>query len=332
MPEESLTVNAAFVAPITVSGSLTMRTKGLAQLDKAFLFLYSDASYQASAAPVISLSSSISPASTTNGVTTYQPIPWSVKLAPSAAAKPYYAKLSYGTSGEAQLEKQLGLLFSAGNATVSAGTKTVDLGIVTIHGTLSATLNGASIYSDSTHGYFLRAYPNDTYTGDPLGETPIAAPDGAWSLLIPDTYSTVYFMLLNNNNGSYRLGVRAVTTNAIALNGTFTAKIIGGTVSNTGGITASAKLVMILDGTASTFADVVQKVNSGEIAKLALEDLTMIDNAGAWKTSVMSDIVSAYVLVILDDNTGYITKNKVTLTTSTTNLDIADMSNIGAAP
>ncbi|MDR3334123.1 MAG: hypothetical protein LBT13_04425, partial [Treponema sp.] len=320
MPAENITVSASFVTPITVNGSLVIKTKGLTgQLSGANLYLYSDASYDTQVASLY-LSGFGSGTQGTDGFTTYQAVNWEAKLAPSVTAKPYYAKLYYYSNTGSSQSKELGEFFSAGSTNVTGVSKTVEIGVVTMHGTLSVTVNGTAINFSGSNNGELTAYANANYTYS-IGYTSSLA-NGAWTMLIPDTYQnkTVYFAFeTQGTHVSCKLGGKTVTTTATPLSGTFTTKTIGGTVKD-GKIPIVDAEVILLDGTAATFDALYAKLD-GEIAELAYGGTNEL---GIWTATVLSDVTSAYILVLQftssDSADCYITKAKVATTGTAINL------------
>jgi hypothetical protein len=212
-------------------------------------------------------------------------------------------------------------------------------GPMTINGTLSVKVNGTAIdFAAENAEYHLTAYPDAKYMNQ-LGEGRLTT-TGTWTMSIPETYKdkTVYFQLYDNNKGaSYNLGGNTVGTTAIALSKEFTTKTISGTVKD--GTTPVMAQIILLDGTADTVDAFVAKFYSGEIAILgqAQTESESETVTGEWTASVLSDVTSAYILVIAftsDYSSAecYITKDKVTLTTTPIALDIATMNDIGAYP
>jgi hypothetical protein len=321
MPAENVTVSAEFVTAITVSGTLTIKTKGLDALNGAALYLYSDTSYNNQVAYI-----NLSPGSgsAADDVTTYS-ADWSVKLAPSTS-KPYYAELGYWTSGGNNQYKELGKLFDAGSVDVTSINKTVEIGAVAMHGTLSVTINGTPVTFFGSGNDRLAAYGNATYT-DYIGYTTISS-GGAWTMSIPDTYPTVYFAFETSDRDTYafyKLGGKTVTAaTETALSGTFTTKTITGTVKD--GETPIMAQLVLLSGTAASLDALYTKFQNGQIEEYAY---TNTSDGGAWTATVLSDVASAYILVISpgdeDSIDYYITKSKITLTQGTPiNLDIGN--------
>jgi hypothetical protein len=315
MPAEDVRVTATFVAPITASGSLVIKTKGLDQLSYAQLYLYSDASYN-TMVTYTNLSGIGTGTVDANGFTVYPAISWSVSLAPSATAKPYYAQLYYSTNSGTQSSKALGLLFSAGSANFSAGERTVEIGVVTMTGTLAVTVDENPItFSGGSGDYRLEAYADAAYATSIAGA--IIGAGGAWTMPIPDIYSTVYFMAEIWGSGSYKLGSATVRTETTALSGTFTTKTITITVNG-------ALMVGLFDGTATT----LDPFMAGAIAQVG--NVSQGQGSGAWTATVLSDVASAYILVMDESMNCYITNARVTLTQGTpVNLVIGNMNFIG---
>jgi hypothetical protein len=337
MPAANVTVSATFATPITASGSLVIKSKGLNQMDyrSISLRLFSNNTYSNSAYITTIYVSNFAQGSIetdANGVTTYPAVTWEVKLAPSTTAKSYYVDIGYQANNSGTQYKELGLLFSAGNENVTVPEKTVEIGVVTMHGTLSVTINEEEfVFSANAGGGYdfqLGAYANAAYT-DQIGSAKPSGDDGAWTMLIPDKYTTVYFAFETYGDAyaSYQLGGKPVTTEATALTGTFTTKTITGTVTD-GDEPIMAQL-MLLDGTETTIGALFAKVDAGQIASLA-QAYTM---DGTWTATVLSDVNSAYILVASFVNESidcYITKTKVTLTAETAiALDIGDMTYLG---
>jgi CBS domain-containing protein len=228
------------------------------------------------------------------------------------------------------MHKDLGKLFDASNEDVAVTpATTVDIGIVTMTGTLAVTVNGTPLVFGNDFNGDLRVYADAAYTNQ-IGYTDIGT-DGSWTMLIPDSYTKVYFQLYTYNGGaSYKLGEKPVVTTATALTGTFTIKTISGTVKD--GATPVPSQLVLLDGTADTFDALYAKLMSGSVAQLG----SVGSEDGSWTTSVLSDVADAYILVMVFSDVNsytadcYITKTKVTLTAATPiNLVIGEMNSLG---
>jgi hypothetical protein len=126
------------------------------------------------------------------------------------------------------------------------------------------------------------------------------------------------------------LGNKTVTTTETALTGTFSTKSIKGTVKD--GTTPMQTSISLFDGTAATIEAFIKKMDDGEITQITYANT---DATGAWETTVLSDVASAYILVMqytsdYSPADCYITKNKVTLTAGTPiNLDIRELNYLG---
>ncbi|MDR3311906.1 MAG: hypothetical protein LBS64_02085 [Spirochaetaceae bacterium] len=215
----------------------------------------------------------------------------------------------------------------AENITVSAAFVTP----IAMNGTLSIKINGTPvIFPGESYDFRLTAYGNAAYT-DYIGSTSTISAGGAWTILIPNTYAnkTVYFEFSTRNDGAYyNLGGKTVTTDPTTLSGTFTTKTIGGTVQDENEPIEAD--IILVSGTAATFASLYTKFMSGEIVVVGQS----YAEEGTWTAAVLSDVASAYIMVILysDESSSdyYITKIKVPLTAGASiALDLATMNFIG---
>jgi hypothetical protein len=290
--------------------------------------MYSDASYDYATQVAEIPLSGIQSGTVSNDVTTYPAINWEVELAPSSTEKTYYAELYYSTSSGSG-EKELGEFFKAGKTNVTGLSKTADIGVITMTGTLSVTVNGTALVFDNNFSGEWSVFPDDKYSyTNQIGYTTNIGTGGAWKMLIPDTYKTVYFMLQvrgDDESVSYKLGGKPVTTETTALTGTFTTKDITGTVKNGTNAIQGIYLTLVSD-TAATIEAFLAKYESGTIAIITQASS---DKDGKWTVTVLSDVASVYILVAVESDY-YITKDKVTLEAGKAiALDIETMNYLG---
>ncbi|MDR1788091.1 MAG: hypothetical protein LBR16_06545 [Treponema sp.] len=303
MPAEKVTVNATFAEPVTVTGTINLKTKGLNTLNSATLYLYKDSSYNGSSVAYQYFSSyneNLTQEEEDGDYSTYT-LSYSFELPPVSVSTTYYAELYVSPSGSTT-SREIGQLFtltSSDSDSKAAGSKDVTIGVVTISGTLAVTLNG------QTPDYVsLSAYSDANYSNE-VGYDPTDSPEATinWSMEIPDDLTSVYFIVYVESEEeetevsvSKKLGAKSVASSPFALTAAITTKTVSGTLKAGGTAVTGYAMVVATSAKFDTAEAFYTAISGGQA-----ETYGSYAEDGEWSMSVDSDVTGAYLYVMLID-------------------------------
>jgi hypothetical protein len=328
MPAANVTVNAVFATPVTVTGKINLRTEGLADIDSAYLALFSSSSGWSNPE---SLSGSSS--FTSDGDYNVYTLSYSFELPPASVSTAYYAKLTVNLINSKSESREIGLLFTLtpeDTGSKDAGVKDFDIGFAEIYGTLGAvTLNG------QTPDYVtLHIYPDANYSAEIGSHGFYPEEVNNWEFTIPDNLANVYFKVdasCQSVSGYKKLGPRTVSPDSIDLGAVaISTKTVSGTLKNGGAVVTSDNFIQAIG----------QKFDTVDAMSTARPEEYGSDTAmnGAWSMTVSSDLTEAYLYVFLIGTVTpstlscYRSANPVPFNASgdtTVNLDLANMTFLG---
>lgn len=281
MPAEAVTVNATFVTPIHVSGTITVNVTTSGGYSYGSLYLYSDAEHRNQVG-----SASISIGSSSN---------WSFDL---PAAGTYYPQVSVSMSGPS-LTKDLPAITVPAGGLVGHDFGTVTISTITLSGTATVTLNGATPSYVSIY-----AYTTENFSGSFIGYASLSN-DGTWSMTIPsvERSTTIYFRVsAQGTSGSGRSQYKAAGSITVSNTDTNRSGIGLGTIA----ITTKTISGTVKDGITTLRNVYVELYNRAGTSWTDIEDNAVTHGSagsnasGAWSMEIPSDVNTGYFLIAVE--------------------------------